>query len=437
MTVTPLPTQNNRDVASSSGVSGVEAKRRIQIVEAARGAAALYVMVGHLFWTVFEAAGSAGPLFRLFRYGHEAVILFFLLSGFSIHYTYYDRELRDFVELKKYFVGRFRRIYPIFLFAFALTVALAAFATWLSPNTLLMSYETSLLEHAAQLLFLTDLNDQGTWFRVPAGNPALWSLSYEVAFYLVYPLFWIISQKLRPALLIGIAVAFGLLNEALISAGFNNHLSKVFGFYWMWCAGAVSAQLLKAQITPFLNATAFLLALAITLVSVSLFDAFPWRRFNDWLWALLFTLFFFGYISRFTQARKAFTALVITTLFLGGMALADFIDVPGSRAFLFAKLAFAWALCVFLISQPANRLRLLARPIFPFKRAASYSYALYAVHLPVILFAVDILLLLKLHPFWAALSLLPILWIARWIEATLTKTKLPIRADFRPLSPLQ
>ena len=225
-------------------------KRRIEIVEAARGAAALYVMVGHLFWTAFEVTGSGGPLFRLFRYGHEAVILFFLLSGFSIHYSYCQRPLGQAAELKKYFVGRLRRIYPIFLFAFAVTIALGALAVLLSPETLSRRYETRLSDTIAQFFFLTDLNIKGAWFLVPPGNPAFWSLSYEVAFYLVYPLFWKLSQRFSPALLLGLAVALGLANEGLIYAGFANHLSNVFGYYWMWCAGAVAAQLLRAQISP-------------------------------------------------------------------------------------------------------------------------------------------------------------------------------------------
>jgi peptidoglycan/LPS O-acetylase OafA/YrhL len=417
MTVTPLPTAINRDVVSASGS---QVKRRIQIVEAARGAAALYVMVGHLFWTVFEVTGSAGPLFRIFRYGHEAVILFFLLSGFSIHYTYSDRALHNLGELKKYLIGRLRRIYPVFLFAFILTVALGAFATWLSPKTLMMSYETSPLEYAAQLLFLTDLNEQGTWFRVPAGNAALWSLSYEVAYYLVYPLFWLLSRKLRPAFLLGSAVALGLLNEAAISAGFNNHFSKVFGFYWIWCAGAVCAQLLRTQVRPLLNGTGFLLALAVALISVCFFDTLPWRRFKDWLWAMLFALLFFGYLSRFTHVRKFLGVLLITIVTIAAAVSAEPFALPGSRSYLFAKLATAWALCIYLLGHPAERLKRIGRSFLRFKATASYSYALYAIHLPILLFIVDVLLLLKLHPFWAALTLPLIMWLANAVETTVT-----------------
>lgn len=397
-------------------------KHRIEIVEAARGAAALYVMVGHLFWTVFEMTGSGGPLFRLFRYGHEAVILFFLLSGFSIHYSYYDRPLGKLAELRKYFLARVRRIYPIFLVAFAVTVALGALADWFSAENLFRRYQTGPSDFIAQFLFLTDLKINGVWFVVPAGNPAFWSLSYEVAFYLVYPLFWKLSQRFSPALLLGLAVALGLANEGLIYAGFANHVSNVFGYYWMWCAGAVAAQLLRSQIIPTVHTCLFVLGLATTLLLVSVFDGFPWRRFNDWLWALLFALFFLGYIARFIPAPTAFSIMLVSAMVLAAIPFADFMNVPGSRVFLFGKFVVSWALCLYLINGPAEGLRLLARPVLPFRQAAPYSYALYAVHLPLILFSVDVLLVFQLHPLWATLSLPPILWLARWIEATLSPT---------------
>lgn len=148
-----------------------EVKHKVQIIEAARGAAALYVMVGHLFWTVFEVTGHGGPLFRIFRYGHEAVILFFFISGFSIHYTYCDRALTAQSQIKDYYLARIRRIYPIFLLAYVLTLALGFIAISFLPNTFFGRYSTGFPSMVAQFVFLTDLNTPGTWFLVPAGNP--------------------------------------------------------------------------------------------------------------------------------------------------------------------------------------------------------------------------------------------------------------------------
>src|SRR6266849_5681717 len=76
---------------SSQGISLV-------VLDALRGMAALYVMLGHGRWLLwsgysdFADSGSHGlslviaVLASSLRYGHQAVLLFFLISGFVIHY---------------------------------------------------------------------------------------------------------------------------------------------------------------------------------------------------------------------------------------------------------------------------------------------------------------------------------------------------------------
>ena len=64
--------------------------QKILSIEAIRGFAAIYVVLGHIIllfqpYTLF-------PKFEFliktaFGYGHEAVILFFIVSGFSIQYA--------------------------------------------------------------------------------------------------------------------------------------------------------------------------------------------------------------------------------------------------------------------------------------------------------------------------------------------------------------
>src|SRR5438552_18554076 len=75
----------------------------LQFVDGLRGLAALYVMVGHARWLLWEGYSEGflkHPqdysifnkalvyLFSLFKYGHEAVLFFFVISGFVIHLRY-------------------------------------------------------------------------------------------------------------------------------------------------------------------------------------------------------------------------------------------------------------------------------------------------------------------------------------------------------------
>jgi peptidoglycan/LPS O-acetylase OafA/YrhL len=55
-----------------------------------------------------------GLLSFLFRFGQEAVMLFFLLSGFVIYYSFSLGKDKSF---QGYFQRRWLRIYPIFIFA--------------------------------------------------------------------------------------------------------------------------------------------------------------------------------------------------------------------------------------------------------------------------------------------------------------------------------
>ena len=71
-----------------------------------RGLAAFYVMVGHARWLLWEGYSQGFQkhpesytainkalmyFFSLFKYGHEAVLFFFVLSGFVIHLRYAKR----------------------------------------------------------------------------------------------------------------------------------------------------------------------------------------------------------------------------------------------------------------------------------------------------------------------------------------------------------
>src|SRR5690348_13697572 len=100
---------------------GAGAKRtggRLWRLEALRGAAAAYVVLGHI-----GSGWYGNPLLGLpVRFGLEAVILFFLISGFVIEYSAYGgRKAGELIGFGDYLVKRVRRIYPLFLLALGLS----------------------------------------------------------------------------------------------------------------------------------------------------------------------------------------------------------------------------------------------------------------------------------------------------------------------------
>ena len=218
-------------------------KRHIAIIESARGFAALYVLLTH----VIELSGIHNSLttnlaikffIDLFLiYGHQAVLLFFVLSGFSIHYTSVDKDLTQPSEVKYYYYSRWRRIYPIFIFAILLTLTLdtagSAMGIYMYRQHL---NEITTGQFLYTFIFLTDVHDvEGILQPVLHSNGPLWSLSYEVFYYLIYPLYLFINRQFG---ITGTIIFSGSVSATAIILGklFGaQHFLNVMNLYAIWC----------------------------------------------------------------------------------------------------------------------------------------------------------------------------------------------------------
>ena len=90
-------------------------KNKLEKLEAIRGFAALYVVLFHTLPQKIYLLGINVGI--LFRFGSEAVIVFFVLSGFVIKYSFEKSEDKSF---KRYFTHRFVRLYIPLFFIFIL-----------------------------------------------------------------------------------------------------------------------------------------------------------------------------------------------------------------------------------------------------------------------------------------------------------------------------
>src|SRR5258708_6822652 len=113
---------------------GPRRKLGLDVLDALRGLAALYVVLHHanqLLWTgdgplVLDRAQGIGFLaervaVQAFRFGPQAVLLFFLISGFCIHLRQARRltdgshtRLATLFDVRDYSWRRIRRLYPVF-----------------------------------------------------------------------------------------------------------------------------------------------------------------------------------------------------------------------------------------------------------------------------------------------------------------------------------
>jgi peptidoglycan/LPS O-acetylase OafA/YrhL len=211
--------------------------RLVVALDAARGSAACYVALYHVATARQWNTHGVG---LLLRFGQEAVLIFFLLSGFVIFANERIRALHPY----GYFWRRLRRIYP------ALLVALIV--------STLVAYDNGDLARRFNFsqLIGTLLNLQDTSGLKPGvivdpylGNDPLWSLSYEMFFYLIFPpvlMAWTRWPKLSN-LIIGFSCC---LLYASFSA-FPNHFFLVGAYFLVWWSGAMAAAAYQAGSSSF------------------------------------------------------------------------------------------------------------------------------------------------------------------------------------------
>lgn len=181
-------TSNARSDARSDAGSGATAGAALLLtpalslyLDAVRFAAALAVFIAH--FTMQRLDG--GWLWQLNVYGHQAVTVFFVLSGFVIAHAVDTRERSG----RDYAVARIARLASVVLPALLLTALLDAAGRAIRPGdyTLAWGYahDYSLWRFFTGLTFTHQL----WWLNVQQGsNVAYWSLGYEVPYYLLFGL---------------------------------------------------------------------------------------------------------------------------------------------------------------------------------------------------------------------------------------------------------
>ncbi|MCS0584528.1 acyltransferase [Massilia pinisoli] len=150
-------------------------------LDCARGCAALAVVVAHFgFFHIFDDAQIAA----IPDFGREAVIAFFVLSGFVIAYSAEHKN----VTARSYVVARAARLYSVVLPVLALSFLLATFVRDVLQLRVEDGYELRRpwLYIPFHLAFLGDV-----WHFVerPPWLIPYWSLDYEAWYYVLFGVF--------------------------------------------------------------------------------------------------------------------------------------------------------------------------------------------------------------------------------------------------------
>jgi peptidoglycan/LPS O-acetylase OafA/YrhL len=147
--------------------------------------AAFSVAFSHAVLYIFSPPAPGGSVLILSAYDLAisaaglGMPLFFVLSGFVIHYNYSAKiESGSFNELLNFFVARFSRLYPLYL----CVLGFSALTTKAVPLSALAYYIPML-----QSWFYSIYGDNSLIYALGPRASILWSVSTEWFFYVVYP----------------------------------------------------------------------------------------------------------------------------------------------------------------------------------------------------------------------------------------------------------
>jgi peptidoglycan/LPS O-acetylase OafA/YrhL len=223
-----------------------------------RATAALLVLSGHsrlLYFSNIDVAAQPGLFLKLFYFitglQHEAVVIFFVLSGFLIGGSLTDSMQRGSFDLVRYLIARFVRIYIVYIPALVITEAVFLFGSLLlsdpgaGHNRPLFSQQQMDFGGVSQAIcHLAGL--QGFSCLPWEQNAALWSLGYEWALYLFAPaIIQLIVWKASP----GLRLIAGALVCA-IAATVCRLPSEGVCWFIVWFLGAGSYRVLRAGLVP-------------------------------------------------------------------------------------------------------------------------------------------------------------------------------------------
>jgi peptidoglycan/LPS O-acetylase OafA/YrhL len=301
--------------------------QRYEELDSLRGLAALAVMVGHflmVFTPIVQNTSDLGfwdyPL-NLLKYtplhaiwgGHEAVIMFFLLSGFVLSLPFFSNRQQNYT---KYVIKRICRIYIPFLVALIIAILMRE-AVYVSKLSDLTSYYnnlwvvppdmSSIIHH---LLFIGNYN-------TTRYDPILWTLVHEMRISLLFPfiMFTIVKGGWKFGLPLAIVLSYGaaIMLENIETRFMTNFVVSLH-YASFFIVGALLAKYQKELRAAFSKLNGWWTALL--LIAALCFYSFKWIGYGedfhdrfmphggDWMTAAGASIFIIAALSSVRLSRQ-------------------------------------------------------------------------------------------------------------------------------------
>lgn len=165
--------------------------------------AAVIVMVYHFAYARFSGGGL--QFIRDSHIGSDAVITFFVLSGFVIAYVTASHDK----EIKTYLINRLSRLWSVVIPALILTIVADQLGRAINPAAYdgwWYQADSPIIRILANVLFVNEI-----WFETirPFTNGPFWSLSYEFWYYVIFGALFYFRGALRIALVLAAMLIAG------------------------------------------------------------------------------------------------------------------------------------------------------------------------------------------------------------------------------------
>lgn len=231
----------------------VKIKNNLVHLDLIRGLAALFVVGGHLRGILFEGAKEVDNLTffeKLFYFltglGHQSVMIFFVLSGFFIIKSILNSDANNSLFWFKYGIDRLTRLWVVLIPALFLTLFFDSLGYHFGSRNLYLgensfggiinndvSANLGLKCFVANVLFLN-----GITMPTYGSNLALWSLPYEFWFYVLFPLIFLLFQRIYCFSFKGLIFLLLLAVVQIIGI-------EIVKYFLIWCLGGIPIFIIK------------------------------------------------------------------------------------------------------------------------------------------------------------------------------------------------
>lgn len=317
--------------------------KRYEELDSLRGIAAFSVLMCHLM-SVLPQFGDYGPEsfgdklliktpLHLYWAGHEAVMLFFLLSGFVLALPYLNKKE---LPYQSFLLKRICRLYiPYFV---AILIAVLMHHIFYAANGISEAsnwYNKQWDSHFGWSLFLKHLLfvDQ---FDINAYDPPIWSLVHEMRISIIFPFLMLLVTKFnwKKVMLVSLIISYLAIKVSIkyqypmIDYFVTIHYATIF------IVGASIAKYRNRLIVLFkqfsISMKIVLGILSVCLITYTYFPVFPSlhnKYINEWLTVIgaayvLISALSYPYFSKFLRLRPiAFMGKISFSFYLYHMII--------------------------------------------------------------------------------------------------------------------